>query len=87
MCQGSGLQCPNANMNTDNRENAKLTEGVASWTACSELCRKRDGCSHWTWATENAGPWARMCVTMTGYGGTNDDPNVVSGARDCRGKL
>ena len=74
-------------MNTQHRENAKTTEGVASWAACSELCRQRDGCSHWTWATEKAGPWAHQCVTMTGYGRTNEDPNVVSGTRDCRGKL
>ena len=87
LCQGSGLQCPNANMNTENRENAKLTEGVASWAACSELCRQREDCSHWTWATEKAGQWARQCITMTGYGNTAPDTNVVSGARDCRGKL
>ena len=79
LCQGSGLQCPNANMNTQNRENAKLTEGVASWAACSELCRQREDCSQWTWATEN------KCWTMTGFGNTAEDPNFVSGDRNCEG--
>ena len=84
---GSEFPCPNTQVNTQNRENEEVTERVASWAACGELCRQRDGCSHWTWATENAGQWAFECVTMTGYGYTNDDPNVVSGARDCGGKL
>ena len=86
LCLDSGFPCPNDKVNPQNRENANTTEGVASWAACSELCRQRDGCSHWTWANENAGQWALECVTMTGYGYTNNDTNVVSGTRDCGGK-
>ena len=86
LCQGSGLQCPNANMNTQNRENAKLTEGVASWAACSELCRQREDCTHWTWHPEHAGQWAHDCVVGAGYKYTNCDDNTVSGTRDCGAK-
>ena len=86
-CLDSGFPCPNVGINTQEQENAKGEKDVVSWAACSELCRQRDNCSHWTWATEKAGPYARQCVTMTGYGYTNEDPNVVSGTRDCGGKL
>ena len=76
-------RCPNVYVNTISRENAEVTLNVASWGACSELCRQRQGCTAWTWHHENAGQWALQCVTMTGYGYTAHDTNVVSGGRDC----
>ena len=82
-CSCAELPCPSVNINTNYRENAEDTWNVASWEACSELCRQRQGCTAWSWAHENAGKWALQCVTMTGYRNTAHDTNVVSGGRDC----
>ena len=83
MYSGGELPCPGVNVNTLSRENAEVTRNVASWGACSNLCRQRQGCTAWSWHHENAGQWALQCVTMTGYGYTAHDTNVVSGGRDC----
>ena len=83
MYSGVDLPCPSINLNTQSQENEELTKNVASWSACSELCRQKEGCKAWTWAHKDAGQWALNCVTMTGYGYTNFDTNVVSGGRDC----
>ena len=80
---GGELPCPRINVNTQSRKNAKNTRNVASWGACSELCRQRQGCTSWSWHTKNAGQWAFYCATMTGYGHTAHDTNVVSGGRNC----
>merc|ERR1719291_1304205 len=80
---GGELPCPGVNVNTQSRENAEDTLNVASWGACSELCKQRAGCTAWTWHHENSGQWAFICATMTGYGNTAHDTNVVSGGRDC----
>ena len=85
MYSGGELPCPGVNVNTQSRENAEVTLNVASWGACSELCRQRQGCTAWSWHhenAENATPF--MCITMTGYGNTAHDTNVVSGGRDCQ---
>ena len=83
MYAGVDLPCPSINLNTQSQENEELTKNVASWSACSKICRQKEGCKAWTWAHKNAGQWALNCVTMTGYGYTNFDTNVVSGGRDC----
>ena len=83
MFSGGELPCPRINVNTQSRKNAENTQNVASWGACSELCRQRQGCTAWSWHTKNAGQWAFYCATMTGYGYTAHDTNVVSGGRDC----
>ena len=57
---------------------------MKSWGACSELCRQKAGCKYWIWCHERAGPWAFQCFTMSDYGYTNHDTNVVSGTRDCK---
>ena len=82
-CSGPELPCPSVDVNTWSRQNAEETWNVASWSDCSDLCRQRQGCTAWTWHHENAGQWALWCVTMTGYGNTAHDTNVVSGGRDC----
>ena len=84
----SMMQCPNEKMNTQSRKNEQIHEDVASWEACSELCRQREDCTHWTWHHDEAGfdggrQWARKCMTMTGFVHTNVDDNAVSGDRDC----
>ena len=83
MYSGGELPCPSVNVQTESRENEAWTEDVFSWTACSELCRQRQGCTAWTWHHENAGFWALKCVTMTGYGYTTPSTAVVSGGHDC----
>ena len=83
MFSGGELPCPRINVNTQSRKNAENTQNVASWGACSELCRQRQGCTAWTWHHANSGIWAFKCVTITGYGYTIHDTNVVSGGRTC----
>ena len=83
MYAGVDLPCPSINLNTQSQENEELTKNVASWSACSELCRQKEGCKAWIWHHKDAGEWALWCVTMEGYGYTNYDTNVVSGGRDC----
>ena len=85
MYSGGELPCPSVNVNTESRENDEVTQNVESWDACSELCRQREDCRHWTWHHENSGIWALKCVTMTGYGYTAPNTVVVSGERDCMG--
>ena len=68
-------QCPSVDVNTQYRENEEVTQDVASWGDCKDLCRQREDCRHWTW---NSG----KCSTMTGYGYTNGHSGPVSGDRD-----
>ena len=64
------FQCPDVSYNTRGRIDAELTEGVASWSACSDLCRARRGC---------------RCVTMTDVDTRVSDNNAVSGTKKCEG--
>ena len=54
-------------------------------TACSALCKRRPDCKYWIWAHGKAGYWSYGCWTMSGFGYSNADKNVVSGSRDCAG--
>ena len=80
------LGCVNFNTNTKPTENRNETANVASWSACSDLCRARTDqhCQFWTWVDKN-GPagWALKCITMTNIPDTWSQPNIVSGGREC----
>ena len=80
-----GSSCAKQNLNTQKRKGVEVTQDVQSWKECSKLCRRKPHCRHWTWGHENAGQWAHKCYTMSGYGYTNFDTNVVSGDRYCGG--
>ena len=77
--------CPDVSFNTRGRIDAELTEGVASWSACSDLCRTRRGCRYWTWHKEEAGLFTFRCVTMTDVDSRVSDNNAVSGTKKCEG--
>ena len=85
MYPGSEFSCPTDRVNA-RPKNEEKTKGVTSWEACSELCRQREDCTHWTWHPEHAGQWAHDCVVGAGYKYTNCDDNTVSGTRDCGAK-
>ena len=82
------LGCVNFNTNTDAHEDPNIAENVASWSACSDLCRARTDvdCQFWTWVDEN-GPagWALRCITMSNIPTTRPANNIVSGGRECEG--
>ena len=78
------FRCPDTGFNTREREAAQLTDGVSSWAACSDLCRRRRGCRYWTWHHENAGQYSYRCVTMTQVNYRVADPSAVSGTKNCR---
>ena len=79
------LGCVNFNTNTRPTENRKEYENVASWSACSDLCRARTDCQFWTWCNENMGAWAFKCITMTNIPTTRTESNIISGGRNCAG--
>ena len=81
------LGCVNFNTNTDAHEDPNITENVASWSACSDLCRARTDvdCQFWTWVDENGGEYALQCITMTNKPETYSQNNIVSGERECGG--
>ena len=77
--------CPDVSFNTRGRIEAELTEGVASWSACSDLCRARRGCRYWTWHKDEAGQFAFRCITMTDVNTRVSDNNAISGTKKCEG--
>merc|ERR1712215_207581 len=77
--------CANIGKNTKTRSNAQRFTSVKSWSECSNRCATDTSCTYWTWHHENAGKYAFVCVTMTGYGFLVSDPNAVSGTKDCAG--
>ena len=79
------FKCPDYNHNTRDRENAVITDGIASWSACSNLCRERSDCRYWTWHQEDAGQYAFRCVTMSDVNSRVPDSNAVSGTKNCEG--
>ena len=85
-CTGGELSCPSDNVNTQSRENAEKTFDVTSWSACSEVCRQKPSCQHWTWNKDPTASAYQQCTTMSGYGNTDANDRTVSGDRDCGGK-
>ena len=80
--------CEQHHVNTQSRKDEELTGGVTSWEACSELCRQRAACMHWTWHNEKAAAqWAHKCSTMSSYGYSNTNTKVISGDRNCGGGI
>ena len=77
--------CPYMDTNTSPHENGETTDNVASWSACSDLCRARTDCQFWTWCNENMGAWAFKCITMTNIPTTRTESNIISGGRNCAG--
>ena len=84
-CTGGELSCPSDNVNTQSRENAEKTFDVTSWSACSEVCRQKPSCQHWTWNKDPTASAYQQCTTMSGYGNTDANDRTVSGDRDCGG--
>ena len=79
------LPCPNHKVNLQQRKDVNMTRKVMTMTACSALCKRRPDCKYWIWAHGKAGHWSYGCWTMSGFGYSNADNNVVSGSRDCAG--
>lgn len=84
-CTGGELSCPSDNVNTQSRENAEKTFDVTSWKSCSNVCRQKPGCQHWTWNKDPTASAYQQCTTMSGYGNTDANDRTVSGDRDCGG--
>ena len=84
-CTGGELSCPSDNVNTQSRENAEKTFDVISWSACSEVCRQKPSCQHWTWNKDPTASAYQQCTTMSGYGNTHANDRTMSGDRDCGG--
>ena len=76
-------KCYKTNTNLSGRVGSKTTENVGSWQACSELCRQEEDCSSWVWHIEKSPHYAFQCVTMTGYSGTVNEWQTVSGDKVC----
>lgn len=77
------LKCPATSTNTHQRVGKVLTPDVMSWEDCSNLCQRRFGCKYWTWHNAGAGVYAYGCVTMTDFGYSSYDTNVISGNSKC----
>ena len=82
---GLTLQCPDVNMNTQDRVGDDWTSNVKTWEECSDLCQKRNDCKFWTWHHANAGSYAFWCSTMKDAGGKVANTDCVSGGRTCKG--
>ena len=61
----SSMPCPNDKINTRQHENGQTTNDVLSASACSDLCRAREGCTHWSWVNGNGGTFANRLELET----------------------
>ena len=77
-------ECPSKDMTTVNRKDQEVTNNIRNWGKCSEVCRQKDTCNHWTWFSDGA---VYQCITMSTYGSTKTNKNAVSGDRDCAGSI
>ena len=77
------VQCPATSTNTHGRVDKVSTPDVMSWGDCSNLCQRRLGCNYWTWHHAGAGGYAFICITMTDFGYSSYDTNVISGNSKC----
>ena len=69
-------------MTTVNRKDQEVTNNIRNWGECSQVCKQKDTCNHWTWYSDGA---VYQCITMSKYGYTETNRNAVSGDRDCEG--
>ena len=59
---------------------------VKSSQACSEVCKNKEGCSHWTWVGENfiRNPsMLHSCLLKNGNSGRKKETGLVSGKGGC----
>jgi hypothetical protein len=76
------LGCVNVGKNLQSRVNPK--EGKTnSWSECAQKCQDRVGCTNWLYHHADAGQYANICVTMEGFGYSNDDALTTSGDHSC----
>ena len=59
------MPCPNEDVNLAQHENGKTTNNVLTAPACSDLCRAREGCTHWVWVDGNGGTFANRLELQT----------------------
>ena len=59
------MPCPNEDVNLAQHENGKTTNNVLTAPACSDLCRAREGCTHWVWVDGNGGTFANRLELET----------------------
>ena len=67
-----------------NREDQETTNNISNWGECSQVCKQKESCNHWTWFSDGA---VYQCITMSNYGSTETNKNAVSGDRDCEGSI
>ena len=75
-------ECPSKDKTTVNREDQEVANNIHNWGECSQVCKQKDSCNHWTWYSDGA---VYQCITMSNYGSTKTNKNAVSGDRDCVG--
>merc|ERR1712168_270571 len=76
------LGCVNVGKNLQSRVNPK--EGKTnSWSECAQKCQERVGCTNWLYHHADAGQYANICVTMEGFGYSNDDAKTTYGDHSC----
>ena len=61
----TSMPCPNDKVNTRQHENGQTTNDVLTASACSDLCRAREGCTHWSWVNGNGGTFANRLELET----------------------
>ena len=75
-------ECPIREKTTRNREDQEVINNIRNWGECSQVCKQKDTCNHWTWYSDGA---VYQCITMSKYGSTETNRYAVSGDRDCEG--
>ena len=77
--------CPNNNVSTmaESYHNAKVTNEINSWYACSDLCKQSNDFRYWTWYKDD--PRANECVTKPTHDDFKSNNNAVSGDKNCEG--
>ena len=61
----TAMPCPNEDVNLAQHENGRTTNNVLTAPACSDLCRAREGCTHWVWVDGNGGTFANRLELQT----------------------
>ena len=59
------MPCPNEDVNLAQHENGQTANNVLTVSACSDLCRAREGCTHWVWVDGNGGTFANRLELQT----------------------
>ena len=64
-------------------DSPEVETSVTTWADCSLLCQARSDCTGWAWQSSQSSPSSTSCTTMTGWAGSEEAEQFVSGARDC----